>query len=385
MLLVNGAEGNYFQRLRTGRGGGTSCLADAIRRTVEMVWDAHDFRRREFFQRGAGAGQHARERFRRYARIDAGPADDVHGEPRAFTWRTRWPGGFVQDSWSLNAHVVAQAGVRADWDRLFQSALVQPRGGAELDAVGRRRAKFSIGWGMYDIPLNLSVIGQTKDQQEVDTLYDPTGTIVLRGRRRAGLCCRRAACKVCSSRISILRARGGSSGLEKTRWCRVELLARDQHHGLVYETVSPGQIGADFLLQSSRRDKYRGATVTARHTFKNTAVLFGSYTRSKASSGSGAGPDAGGALFCGAAAGGAELGRAEPVFGLGERADADLGDFVYVLVRLPHRVSVQFDQPAAIFGGGGEFAAVSGLCELDDSIGEEVSVSEQDCLRCACR
>ena len=64
----------------------------------------------------------------------------------------------------------------------------------------------------------------------------------------------------------------------------VELLARDEHHGLVCETLSPGQIGSEFLLQSSRRDKYRGATVTARHTFKNTAVLFGSYTRSKASS-----------------------------------------------------------------------------------------------------
>jgi hypothetical protein len=37
-----------------------------------------------------------------------------------------------------------------------------------------------------------------------------------------------------------------------------------------------------FLLQSSRRDKYRGVTVSARHTFKNTAEVFGSYTRSQA-------------------------------------------------------------------------------------------------------
>jgi hypothetical protein len=63
----------------------------------------------------------------------------------------------------------------------------------------------------------------------------------------------------------------------------VELLARDQHHGLVWETLSPGQIGSGFLLQSSRRDRYRGATVSARHTFRNTAVLFASYTRSRAS------------------------------------------------------------------------------------------------------
>jgi hypothetical protein len=35
-------------------------------------------------------------------------------------------------------------------------------------------------------------------------------------------------------------------------------------------------------LQSTRRDKYRGATIAARHTFEKGAVLFGSYTRSRA-------------------------------------------------------------------------------------------------------
>jgi hypothetical protein len=47
--------------------------------------------------------------------------------------------------------------------------------------------------------------------------------------------------------------------------------------------VTPGQIGSEFLLRSSRRDKYRGLTVSARHTFANSAELFGSYTRSQSS------------------------------------------------------------------------------------------------------
>jgi hypothetical protein len=64
----------------------------------------------------------------------------------------------------------------------------------------------------------------------------------------------------------------------------LDFLARDEHHGLVYETLSPEQIGSELELATSRRDKYRGVTVSARHTFRNTAELFGSYTRSRASS-----------------------------------------------------------------------------------------------------
>jgi hypothetical protein len=35
-------------------------------------------------------------------------------------------------------------------------------------------------------------------------------------------------------------------------------------------------------LQTSRRDKYRGITISGRHTFANTTEIFASYTRSKA-------------------------------------------------------------------------------------------------------
>ncbi|HEX8871453.1 MAG TPA: hypothetical protein VF758_01730, partial [Candidatus Acidoferrum sp.] len=57
-----------------------------------------------------------------------------------------------------------------------------------------------------------------------------------------------------------------------------------QHHGLVYEAQKPGQIGDTFVLQTSRRDKYRGMTFSLRRNFENGAALFGSYTRSRASS-----------------------------------------------------------------------------------------------------
>jgi hypothetical protein len=77
---------------------------------------------------------------------------------------------------------------------------------------------------------------------------------------------------------------GYQQNLGENTLVSVEFLARDQHRGLVYETLSPGEIGSEFLLQTSRRDRYRGVTLSARHAFANKAVLFGSYTRSRANS-----------------------------------------------------------------------------------------------------
>ena len=72
--------------------------------------------------------------------------------------------------------------MRADWDRLFQAALVQPRAGAELDAVRKTIAgNFRLAGGCTTCPLNLSVIGQAYDQQEVDTLYNAAGTVPMQG------------------------------------------------------------------------------------------------------------------------------------------------------------------------------------------------------------
>ena len=193
-------------------------------------------------------------------------------------------GGFAQDSWSPDPHVVAQMGVRADWDRLFQAALVQPRLAVNFLPFSENRGKFSMGWGRYDIPLNLSVIGQVYDQREVDTLYDPAGTAPIQGPATSQFAPPPGGLTQLQQPYFDITSAGYQQKVGENTLMSVEFLARDQHHGLVYETLSPEQIGSEFLLETSRRDKYRGVTVTARHTFANTAVLFGSYTRSRSSS-----------------------------------------------------------------------------------------------------
>ncbi len=194
-------------------------------------------------------------------------------------------GAFVQDNWTISANWVAQIGLRGDWDQFVRQTMVQPRATVNFLPFSDGRGKFSIGWGIYNIPLNLSVLGQTQDQQQVDTLYfygsqcNPPQAVCTTGP---------------ASSTFTMPANGlqqpffdiTSAGWQERIWKKtilsVELLARNGHRELAFETVNPGQIGSVFLLQSTRRDKYRGATMSVRHTFEKGAVLFGSYTRSRA-------------------------------------------------------------------------------------------------------
>lgn len=281
VVLVNGAEGNYFQEAQRDARR-YQLFGSAIRgplkwfgtHTISAGGNVSDVELTQNSTRGEIQALRADLTLDRLTTF-AGDGN--------FQVTNTLAGGFVQDSWSPNAHVVAQVGVRADWDRLFQAGLVQPRVAVNWMPWKDNRAKFSAGWGMYDIPLNLSLIGQAYDQQEVDTLYDPTGKIPLQGPATSAFILPPGGLPSLQQPYFDIASVGWQERIGENTLVGAELLARDEHHGLVYETVSPGQIGSAFLLQSSRRDKYRGATVTARHTFKNTAVLFGSYTRSQAS------------------------------------------------------------------------------------------------------
>jgi len=281
VLLVNGAEGNYYQR-SSDDSRRYQFFTDAIRGPVKW-FGTHTLSAGANFS-GVELNQDSQR-----GEIQALRADLTLDRLTTFTGSPEFhvantlAGGFVQDSWSPSSHIVGQAGVRVDWDLLFQAALVQPRLALNYMPFKDNRAKFSIGWGMYDIPLNLTMIGQAYDQQQVDTLYDPTGKIPVTGPATSAFILPGGGLRSLQQPYFDIASAGWQEQIGKNTLVSVELLARDQHHGLVWETLTPGQIGSNFLLQSSRRDKYRSVTVTARHTFANSAELFGSYTRSKAS------------------------------------------------------------------------------------------------------
>jgi hypothetical protein len=285
-LLVNGAKGNYFQTLQQ-EGRRYQGFFDVTR--AGLKWHG-----KHTVSGGANLSSVRLEQASTRGEIQAYYKDNTtlsrvttFTGPGAFGVANTLAGAFAQDTWTINKHFIAAAGVRTDWDRLTHSALAEPR--ASLNWMpfatqgkpsAEKTAKFSIGWGLYDIPLNLFVIGQTEDQGQVDTLYDATGTAT------AGPATSRFVLQPGALRQPYfdITSAGWQQRFGANTIVSVELLARNQHRGLAFETATPGQIGSAFVLESRRRDKYRGATVSGRHSFKGGAEVFGSYTRSRASS-----------------------------------------------------------------------------------------------------
>jgi len=286
VLLVDGATGNYFQAAEQ-EGRRYQGFVDATRaslhwhgtHTLSGGANLSSMRMTQSSVRGEIQALYSDNTTLSRLTTFTGPAD--------FRVSNTLAGAFVQDTWTINSHFVAMAGVRTDWDRLVQSAMAEPRASlnwmpfaAQGKPSAEKTAKFSIGWGIYDIPLNLSVIGQTADQAQVDTLYDTTGKV------SAGPATSRFVLSPGALRQPYfdITSAGWQQRFGEKTIVSVELLARNQHRGLAFETATPGQIGSEFVLQSTRRDKYRGATMAARHSFGGAAEVFGSYTRSRANS-----------------------------------------------------------------------------------------------------
>jgi len=277
ILLVNGAKGNFYASPED-KGRRHQAIADAIHpglrwhgsHTISTGGNFSIVELIQAAQRGEIQAQDALGHTVRQTSFAGSPQFDVTNHVA---------GGFLQDNWVVNSHWVLQAGLRGDWDKFVHSGMVAPSAAVNYLPFANGSGKISVGWGIYNAPLNLSVIGQTFDQSQLDTLFDPATGAVIAGPARSTF--QLPAHGLRQPYYDITSA-GWQQRFGKNTIASVELLARNGHRELAFETVTPGQIGSVFLLQSTRRDKYRAASISARHTFARGAVLFGSYTRSKA-------------------------------------------------------------------------------------------------------
>src|SRR5437016_4348582 len=277
ILLLNGTRGNFFERLHN-HGSRLQGLFNVI--AASRHWHGTH-------QVSIGANIAALE-FREAAtrgEIQALRADGTLVRQSTFTGPARpqvsntQAGVYVQDNWSPTKRLVLQAGVRTDWDRFTQSAMFEPRLSGNVLPFGDDNAKLSLGWGIYNAPLNLSVIEQALDQQQIDIFFDPTGTVPVGGPAISQF-------MLPSHGLRQPRFTTSSTGwqqkIRRNTLLGIELLARNGYHGFVYVDQHPAQTGGTFLLQDTRKDRYRAATVTLRHVFSEDAQVYGAYTRSRA-------------------------------------------------------------------------------------------------------
>jgi hypothetical protein len=279
VLLVNGSAGNYFDHSHQ-RGRRFQAVAD-VTAASRHWYGTHTL------TAGANAAALTYSLSSLRGEIQALRADNTlvrqstFSGPSGVYLSNTQAGGFAQDTWSISRHFVVQAGLRTDWDRFTQSAMAQPRLSANALPLGDDRSKISIGWGIYNAPLNLSLIGQAFDQHQLDSFYDPAGKTVVLGPVVSQFAL--PANGLQQPRFAISSA-GWQEKFGGNTLLGLEFLARDGSHGFAYVDQQPTQPGGVFLLQDTRKDRYRSATLSVLHVFSRDMEVYGAYTRSVAHS-----------------------------------------------------------------------------------------------------
>jgi hypothetical protein len=279
VLLTNGTSGNFFEHLHQ-RGRRLQAVASVT--AASRHWHGtHQL------AAGVNAAGLIYSQSAERGEIQALRADGTLVRQSTFAGPVRLrpsntqAGGFAQDTWSISKRLVVQAGFRADWDRFTQSAMAEPRLSGNVLPFGDDRAKLSLGWGIYNAPLNLSLIGQAFDQRQIDAFYDNTGKVILLGPVVSQFVLPPGGLR--QPRFTISSA-GWQQKLGQKTLVGLELLARNGYHGFAYVDQQPSQPGGIFLLQDHRKDRYRAATFSIRRVFSETTEIYAAYTRSRARS-----------------------------------------------------------------------------------------------------
>jgi Carboxypeptidase regulatory-like domain len=292
VLLVNGSSGNYFQRLnqRGRRLQAVAGMPAATRHwhgTHQLATGLNAASLNYFLSADRGEIQ-ALNAFAIDETTCSSPLQPgclvrqtiFSGSATPYVSNTQL-GAYVQDSWSISKYFVVQAGLRTDWDRFTQSAMAEPRIHANILPFGDDTSKVSLGWGIYNVPLNLSQIAQAFDQKQLDTFYNSAGTVAAPGTVVSQFV-------LATTGLQQPRFTMYSAGLQQKLFHNtlfgLQLLARNGSHGFAYVDQQPTQPGGIFLLEDTRKDRYRSATVSARHVFSEDMEVYGAYTRSVAHS-----------------------------------------------------------------------------------------------------
>ncbi|MEK7404160.1 MAG: TonB-dependent receptor [Acidobacteriota bacterium] len=296
-------QGHAFLRL-TPEGNAGNAFADAARKAGRDQVLANIFfpavSRAGVHQFKAGIGldrvtywQHVRRTGFEHRRADGSPAARVvFGGPSQLGRSNLELSSYFQDAWRVRAGLLAEAGLRADWDRILGHVYVSPRAGLAWAPPGLTRTKISAGYSVVYEATSLRLFTRPLDQYSLTTYFDRQGQVV-----------RGPAVSVFvfgHPRPPAPRAGNWSAGLERelagSIYARLNYLRRRGRRGFTYANVPlpdgpPPQLiersrtsvfDAVYRLANDRRDVFDSFEVTVRQTFRRQYGWLASYTRSRA-------------------------------------------------------------------------------------------------------
>jgi len=194
---------------------------------------------------------------------------------------------YIEDRWLIGNRLLVEPGVRLDWDEVIREPLLSPRiaGTYVLDNSGN--TKLSAGIGLVYDPTFLFLIARPFAGQRTDYFFNSAGMPVdANGNPTAAPTPVLTTFSVDRNALQAPRFVNWSLGFERKLpaaiYLKAEFLEKRGSRGFVYNTPS-GSVG-NFVFENTRDDRYDAVELTLRHNFRESYVLMGSYTRSRAHS-----------------------------------------------------------------------------------------------------
>jgi hypothetical protein len=273
-VTPNGSAGNYFETVRrqSRRWQGFGSVSLPTRN-----WHGSHDLQLGFNATTKGWTQHSLRNGIKVLRADGTVAQrTVFSGQQQFHLSDTFLGAYAHDSWRLSKSLILQFALRMDLDRLLQGATPSPRISVNYLPFKSERSKFTAAWGVYLQPLPLSSIGPAYDQQRSDTFYSRVGHPIV-GLNNSRFSLPDGPLK--QARFYTFNT-GWEQAIGTKSQAEINYTQRDERFGLAYEKKPVNPNLNLFLLQNNRRDTYKSAEISFRHSFSDKTGLSWSYTRS---------------------------------------------------------------------------------------------------------
>jgi len=192
---------------------------------------------------------------------------------------------YAQDRWLISNRLLIEPGLRFDWDQIVRDVLVSPRLAGTYVFDNEGNTKVSAGIGIVYDATPLFLIARPFAGQRTDYFFNSIGKPTdVNGAPTSAPTPLLTTFFVNRGTLQAPRYVNWSLALEKKLpraiYLKAEFLKRDGAHGFVYNPPSGAPAGR-FLLQNTRNDRYRSFHLELRHSFRESYMVMGSYTRSQ--------------------------------------------------------------------------------------------------------
>ena len=196
-----------------------------------------------------------------------------------FTLHNAEGAAYLEDKWQMRPGLLAEPGLRLDWDEIVRTVLPSPRLAAVYAPPGTHgTTKISAGIGLYYEHTQLEYLMRAFEGTRADTYFQADGVTPVGPAQTTSFV-------YDASHLRQARAVNWSLGVEQklpgSILAGVNVLEKRTSRVLTYANQLPGFSGT-YTLESARLDRYDSFEVNARRLFANGYTVFASYTRSRA-------------------------------------------------------------------------------------------------------